>query len=250
MHRKFWYVAKGDIDQTRLWGCRTVVGTRRIHSIYGFDEQNPLNIKVRDFSCFCDSCMNLQFDMCDNLERFGAWKPVTLEPIEDQEVCAVEANPLADAVAFEEGDEPDFLAECVELGDQFAVRAEEENEKKRHFFILKCTKVKYTVEERLRDPWNEGNFFEPGFSVIAGTYYQQFSKSNNLYVLLDDMPPGIVESHLVRYLKFPMQPKRRINGDKPTFDVAYDVCLQACEQRADFDGTESALPSDYIECDS
>lgn len=179
-------------------------GTRKIHNILGYDPQNSLNIKVCDFTCFCEACMNLQFNTCHNLERAGPWKPVTLVPIQDEVVITNDTDPLADAVAFEEGDKPDFLAECVELDDHFAVRAEEENGKRRHFFILKCTKTKCTVEKCLPDPWNEGNFFEAGFSVIEGTYSQQFSKSSMLYVLLDDITADIVEAHLVRYLKFPM----------------------------------------------
>lgn len=234
---------------THLWGCKTVHGTRKMHSILGYDVQNPCNVKIRDFSCFCEACMNCHYDQCENSDRVGAWKPVLLEPLPNAEVPEPDPDLLVEAMAFGEGDDADLLAECVEVGDHFAVRAEDENGKARDFFILKCTKVKYTVEQTVLDPWNEGQSWEPGFTLMEGTYYFQYSKSPKLYVLLDDKPDGIVEAHLVRYLKFPMELTGRLlgTGGKAIYrlpDMAYDACLQACEQWADFDGTSACASVD------
>lgn len=137
-------------------------------------------------------------------------------------------------MVFGEGDDVDLLVECVEVGDYFVVRVEDENGKVRDFFILKCIKVKYIVEQIVLDLWNEGQFWEFGFILMEGIYYFQYFKLFKLYVFFDDKLDGIVEVYFVCYLKFFMELIGRLFGigGKVIYrflDMVYDVCFQVCE---------------------
>lgn len=149
--------------------------------------------------------MRSDFALCDNIGRVAKWQPIVLQPVlKTEEACEAE-DPLDEALPFEEGDDADFLSDMVEVGDNFVVRAKEENGKCRDFFILKCTRTKYTLEQSMVNPWDADCTWDPGFILVEGTYYQQYSKSKYLYMMLDDKPVGVVESHLVCYIKFPME---------------------------------------------
>lgn len=75
---------------------------------------------------------------------------------------------------FEYGGDGDELADVLEIGDNFAIPAEAENNENVLFYILYCQKRKFLVRERFKCPW--GGWIEAGEYVVVGTYYQKWGQ--------------------------------------------------------------------------
>lgn len=58
--------------------CKTVPGTRKLHSVLGVERGI---IKTRRLSCFCSSCLQRNFDECLNKQYVDEWKLVKLKCI-------------------------------------------------------------------------------------------------------------------------------------------------------------------------
>jgi hypothetical protein len=96
-----------------------------------------------------------------------------------------------------------FLASQLQVGDHFAVVAEQGNIETVDLFILQCTKPMYIVlDERLEDSW--GGVVERGDEVLEGIYYKRQGLSQNSFVLLRETGVARLHSHLVIASKFAM----------------------------------------------
>ena len=65
----------------------------------------------------------------------------------------------------------DSLGDLVDIGDNFAIPAEEGNDEEVDFYILQCQRRKYVVMEQFCCVW--GAVFQVGQAAIVGTYYQK-----------------------------------------------------------------------------
>ena len=93
-------------------------------------------------------------------------------------------------------------------------------------YLLKCTKGMYQAERAQKDKWHN-NFFRGGL-VVEGFYNGQVDEKCDLYTLLDHKPPVMIYSHLIRAIRFLMEPISRLqNLFKLTIEV-YETCIIAC----------------------
>ena len=114
------------------------------------------------------------------------------------------------------GADGDHLASCMELGQNFATNAVDENNGGVDFEVLMCTKVAYTVKKAFTCDW--GQEFEVDDLCIAGLYYQQYGTDEWNYVLLWNSKVAHIHAWQVRALKFPMEPQdHRVLGNNVVY---------------------------------
>ena len=58
--------------------CKTVPGTRKLHSVLGVKR---CVIKTRRLSCFCAACLQSNYDQCLNTQYVDKWRQVVLKRI-------------------------------------------------------------------------------------------------------------------------------------------------------------------------
>lgn len=213
--RVFWLVSKDDVQRNLLWDCQPITGSRSLHCVDGYSTDNPCAVRLRTLSCFCDSCVSGHWRRCKNRQYIEEWKYVSIVPLPETEEAdsdededeeegsnAVLAMPMGQDsnLAIYEGN-PELLCEMLSVGDNFAVKAAEANE---DFYLLKCTKAMYQTMRTQTDKWH--NRIVRGGIVVEGLYYGQNEGKVDTYTLLDQQAPVMIYSHLVRAIRFPMEP--------------------------------------------
>jgi hypothetical protein len=220
--RTFWLVTEEELATVEKLRCKTIPGSRSMHSVRA-KQGNPLVIFMRKRSCFCVSCLDEDWDSCENKAHVGEWVQVNLQP----------------SVLPEEGldgdsdDEPQFggnhdeLSSQLTSGDNFAVVCDDEQV---DYYILQCTKSKYKLTEAVEDEW--GGIFSIGDVVVEGVYFELQSKLRNChkYILLDERPKVIMYSHLVRSIRVKMSPESKVEQRqrrrRPNGKVFYTLAME------------------------
>ena len=110
------------------------------------------------------------------------------------------------------------LSSCLEVGDSFAVAADDSNDEDVNFYVLMCTKVPFTVVKEFEDAW--GNSFLPDDIVVATKYFQKWVGNPSNYVLLWNSQTTYHHAHHVITLKFPMFP---LDHRVTTNDLVYKL---------------------------
>lgn len=83
------------------------------------------------------------------------------------------------SMSMYEGD-PEVLSKLLSIGDNFAVKATEENE---DFYLLKCTKTMFQAPRVLMDLWH--NKIVRGGILVEGLYYVLVKGKVDTYTLLN-----------------------------------------------------------------
>ena len=210
--RVFWLVSPNDVLRSPLWDCKPIAGSRSFHCVDGYSMHNPCDVRFRTLSCFCDPCVNGQWRRCKNKQHIQEWKYVSIEPLtelvqagsDEDEDDEENYNDLFSSqmsqdlsMPMYEGD-PEVLSKLLSIGDNFAVKAAEENE---DFYLLKCTKTMFQAPRVLKDLWH--NKIVRGGILVEGLYYALVEGKVDTYTLLE--PPVMIYSHLVRAIRFPME---------------------------------------------
>ena len=116
----------------------------------------------------------------------------------------------------------------MEVGDHFAVVADEGNSEDADFWILIIEHTLHAVEEESKeDCWGQKVY--RGEQIVIGRYYKQKGRSMRSYILCD-AGPAYIYSHLVIAAKFAMLPTqhRQKGGREGTQVHAIDtnlICL-------------------------
>jgi hypothetical protein len=198
IQRHFHDVAVNDVNRVDQFNCRRVPGTRSFHQVrsVGLDK---ISLLVRNLSCFCRFCTIGGDGPCDSVAYVPAYNLIRLEPCRIQDAYMDgEAEPSIG------GFDRQALATTLEVGDHFAVVAEEGNSEGVDFYILLCQKSLHEVrEDSIEDSWGQKVYC--GKYILVGTYYQRRGRSNNSYVLCDTNRPAFIYSHLVIIAKFNME---------------------------------------------
>jgi hypothetical protein len=153
LSRVFWHIGEKEVVHSdRSIRCNTLPGSKSLYSIMGFSEIDPTLLRTRALSCFCIPCVDGDWANCLNLSHVQGWNVERLVPERATSVAAQmeeiddEGNWVHDGVSLELGD-------LVEVGDNFMIPAEEENEDSVDFYILQCTRSKFEVQGPLDCPW-------------------------------------------------------------------------------------------------
>eukprot|EP00243_Klebsormidium_subtile_P009267 TRINITY_DN4598_c0_g1_i1.p1 TRINITY_DN4598_c0_g1~~TRINITY_DN4598_c0_g1_i1.p1 ORF type:complete len:433 (+),score=38.91 TRINITY_DN4598_c0_g1_i1:432-1730(+) len=223
VQRKFWEITEEELEGVVKKCCKTVDGTRKIHSIRGKAGSSTI-LFHRQLSCFCDACVREDWKECENVDRVGEWVQENLQPTD-----------VPDEAEFvDEDDEPrfqghhDMLSDALSPGDNFAIVCEDEEAE---YYVCHCTKAKHRLSESIEDDgW--GNSFEAGSMVLLAYYYERVGRltGSHKYKLLDESPKAVVLSHLVKAIKFDMVPesaierrqRKRRAGSKPVYNLSLE----------------------------
>lgn len=231
LSRVFWHIGEKEVNhEDNSVKCNTIPGSKSLYSIMGFSMTDPTLLKTRALSCFCIPCVDGDWADCERTSHVQEWQvqrlvPVSVRAIEEQVEDMDEAeNMLHDGVSIEIGD-------LVEVGDNFMIPAEEENEDGVQFYILQCQKTKFVLQEPLSCPW--GGTFNVGDAVIRGKYYKKYGHGDKTYVFCDKAVDAHVDAHLVRACKFPMiLASHRVKGT-PVYKLSAEfqhVCEDALRE--------------------
>ena len=66
--RNFILIGKMEVNQQNSMACKTVPGSRSIHSICSVGNNNNTLLEMKDFSCFCNICVrrSASCEVCPN----------------------------------------------------------------------------------------------------------------------------------------------------------------------------------------
>ena len=81
--RIFWDVSLGDVNRSIQLYCKTIPGTRELHSVCSKDMGSIFSIETRNYACFCEFWVDanaLGVDHCVNNAYVKQWKYVPLNP--------------------------------------------------------------------------------------------------------------------------------------------------------------------------
>ncbi|CAM6096299.1 unnamed protein product [Calypogeia fissa] len=201
VRRHFHLVKVGDVDRTFGKDCKTVDGSRSKHSIQSVSHTNSTLLRVREFSCFCDFCVDGGDGPCTNAQHVKRYDLITLEP------CITvghsdESDESGDEDEQRVSTDGETLASTLEEGENFAVLAEPDDETGPQFWILLCTERLHMVEEESKID-HYGQTVTRGDQIVVGKYYRQQGRSQYSYVLCPERE-AYIYSHLIRAVKFPM----------------------------------------------
>ena len=196
-------IGKTEVCRKVSMACKTVSGSRSIHSVRSVGPLNNVLLEVKDYSCFCVGCVSREGagNFCSNRAYAGPWNLKTLEPLRPEDAVQEEEDPDMEWPSFSND-----LASELNVGDHFAVYADplDPNAGGAKFFVLMCTKRMYVVEENgTTDSW--GGIFERDDEVVEGKYYHQQGTSQNSYIFNGAVGVARIYSHLVVATKFSMK---------------------------------------------
>jgi hypothetical protein len=97
------------------------------------------------------------------------------------------------------GADGEEISDLVNMGDNFVIPAEADNEEGVDFYILQCQTPKFKVLEPFKCVW--GCKFDAGDYVIGGTYFQKWGISSKSFVFLHESRTAYIDAHLVRMRK-------------------------------------------------
>lgn len=133
---------------------------------------------------------------------------------------------MQDAFVFELWDEfgsdGENLACCLELGENFAIEAEEGNDEGVDFHLLVCCSRPYVVQEPFSCSWGEK--FTPGQLAVKARYYQKWGTGLQNYVYRSKSQIAHCHVEDIRAVKFPMIPQaHRVTGNDPVYALPVEV---------------------------
>lgn len=133
---------------------------------------------------------------------------------------------IADSFVFELWDDfgtnGENLASCLDLGENFATAAEEDNEEGVDFYLLVCCSKPYVVREAFTCPWGEQ--FLPGQLAVRARYFQKWGTGSHNYVYRAKSQYAHCHVGDIRAVKFPMIPQtHRVQGNDPVYALPEDV---------------------------
>ncbi|KAG0573100.1 hypothetical protein KC19_VG148800 [Ceratodon purpureus] len=85
VERHFYLIGANEVSRKHPMACKTVDGSRSIHSIWSVGTHNNCLLETLDFSCFCDVYMHGSPGICSDVAYVVRWRFVTMEPMATKE---------------------------------------------------------------------------------------------------------------------------------------------------------------------
>jgi hypothetical protein len=169
-----------------------------------FNSNDVNKLLKKDLAFFYFHCLDSNFKACVNLTWTMPWVIEILNTINPTYVCSsIQAGTYEDAWD-QLGECGDYLASCLEIGDNFVVNVEEGNQEDVDFYVMLCTQLVHVVKEDFIDTWSTN--LRVGDVVVVGTYYQTWGRGETSYVFLQNFPIVFLLVSHVKSIKFPMLP--------------------------------------------
>ena len=215
VNRIFWEIQEADVPREKMWNCKRVDGTRALHCVNGYSEADKCALCYRPLSCFCEFCMSQRWRRCLNNTHVDNWEYRTLEPLNgsDSETDQSSDDEGSDLPMY--GGHHDAISDALCIGDTFATNAHDDGA---DFYLLKCEKQKYKTSRALQDAW--GSCICAHSYLVEGYYYELVDGEEDVYYIPASQPKVLLQSHLVRAIKIPMEP---LDGEPQQFRLSAEV---------------------------
>ena len=59
---------------------KQIKGSRQIYSILATNESAESRLKTRRLSCYCDQCLDCDYEVCENRDFVDEWEEINIEP--------------------------------------------------------------------------------------------------------------------------------------------------------------------------
>ncbi len=69
-----------DVGRKFAWDCKSILGSRLVHSIYSISHIDVTLLNMRQLACFCLECMDNNAGFCENKFHVQPWMLHMLEP--------------------------------------------------------------------------------------------------------------------------------------------------------------------------
>jgi hypothetical protein len=207
-------VNKSNVDQQAMYICDTIEGSQDIHSIQFVSSSDVNKLLKKHLACLCCHYLDGNITTCVNLGSTNkSWDVKFLNSNNPSYVHSTIQFNTYENEWDQLGECGKYLANCLEVGDNFVVNAEEGNEEDVNFYIVLCTQPTHIVAKDYTNPWKTK--FKEGDVVVAETYYQKWGSGINNYVFLQNSLTMFMHVSHVRSIKFPMLPSnhRVVNND-------------------------------------
>lgn len=157
VNRVFWHIGVMDILRDEEYLVEPVKGTQNLHTVRSKGPCDPNSLLTKSLTCLCDFCLDSNWTVCVHCYWTLDWSV---------ELLVVEkADYVRDAMLkgyLERGHfDLDALvaktlpANCLELGDNFAIATEPNNHDNVEFELPMCVKPLYTLNKNCKSAWGE-----------------------------------------------------------------------------------------------
>ena len=159
--RVFFYVEASDRNRPRRH-FKEIKGNRAIHSILARGQGGQL--EVRDLSCYCDNCINENYEQCVNTAHVKKWENQVLE-VENTNRRATRA------------DVTDFRESIVDLVSKNSTVAIASGDASDDYYLLKVISEQPEIlQNPVKDDW--GARYPAGAKVLRGNFYERVNCSS------------------------------------------------------------------------
>jgi hypothetical protein len=215
----FWEIPVGAVNRRKKWDCDTIVGSRSLHTFDGFSPCLSTLLQVRELSCFCHHCVDDEPMLCENRHWVGKFKLKNVRGVLPDDVIpdVVEMGNGKGLSVWKDG----TLAELIQVGDYFAVKAKSGNNWGVGFYILQCEEPVHIVNKAFTDEY--GEVFVAGDRVLKAIWYQPVQNQDFKYVLDDSVSKSYVHAETIVHIRFGMIPCEAGKGAARRYSLQPDA---------------------------
>ena len=184
--RIFFYVEQVNRDRRRRY-FKEVKGNRAIHSV--LSGTTSCCIRTRQLSCYCENCIEEEYEACKNSDYVSAWQTVQLESEIQQQARVTRSETVEN------------LSSIKDLLTKDAVVAIASGDPGEDYYLLKITgNGPEILERRVKDDW--GMQFARGAEIVRGHFFvRREDESSSLHSYhLEKGKAAIVYSAAARYI--------------------------------------------------
>ena len=164
--RIFFYVDKVNRDRRGRY-FKEVKGNRAIHSV--LSGSNSCSIRTRQLSCYCENCIEEDYEACQNADFVSAWQTVQLE-----------TETLQQNRVTTRSDASENVSSVKELLAKNTVVAIASGDPGEEYYLLKVTgNGPEILKKRIKHDW--GMCFPTGAEVLRGHFFVRQEEDTSLH---------------------------------------------------------------------
>jgi hypothetical protein len=139
-----------------MYTCDTIKGSQDIHSIRYVNSSDVNKLLKKHLACFYCHYLDGNFTTCVNLAWANkSWDVKFLNTSNPSYVHSAIQSSTYENEWDQLGECGEYLANCFEVGDNFAVNAKESNEEDVNFYLVLCTQPTHIVAKDFTNPWKK-----------------------------------------------------------------------------------------------
>ena len=202
--RIFFYVDKVNRDRRGRY-FKEVKGNRAIHSV--LSGSNSCSIRTRQLSCYCENCIEEDYEACQNADYVSAWQTVQLE-----------TETLQQNRVTTRSDASENVSSVKELLAKNTIVAIASGDPGEEYYLLKVTgNGPEILNKRIKDDW--GMCFPTGAEVLRGHFFVRQEEDTSLHsYYLDKGKAAVMYAATARFICRDLQ--CRLRNDREVIELS------------------------------